>query len=331
MEICPNCPLSKRMGGPCGECNAEYQARCLKNYCHSSCDTCGGGRHAKVAACCGRSPLRDKWAEIFNTHLKRYVPEPTSIKCRLIPVIFAQIAKYKIPELFPQIDAWVVPVHKAMNLKGEFRSSDLKDYLGLPKNRKLILSSCGPDNFMEMLWEKGEHLDYQGHSVDYWFPAHFSIYDNDSKFLQFFNARRQIIHAFRVKSQFVWFRLGENIPVEFLDSIQNAPSVLISCQQMYSHFNREILQREAQIADEWFPLHTSFFLIKERTSLPFQAKRTVYEINEHWLIAGLKGHDIHDRPLKNIPIRDVLITNLRAVRNRIISGYPTSQYFSNST
>lgn len=310
-DLCATCSLSREMGGYCGGCDVEYFHRCLKHHCYSSCDTCGGGRHTPVSACCGRSPRRDKWDEVFDIDVQPYSTPPISIKCHLIPVILPRIVKYGIPDSFPEIDAWAVPVHKIMNLKGEFRAADLKDFLGLPKDRKLILSTSAPDNYMEMLWEKGGQLDYQGHRVDYWFPAHFSVYDNDSKYHQFVNAKRQQIHAARTRSQFVWFRLGEHIPVEFLNPVRYASSVLISHQQMYSPFNRRILEKEARIADKWFPLSTSFFLMWHRTFLPLQQNRAVYEINMRWLMTGLMGRDIHNKPVKDISIGVMLVNNLR--------------------
>ncbi|NIM13914.1 MAG: hypothetical protein GTO45_17885 [Candidatus Aminicenantes bacterium] len=312
-DLCSTCSLSREMGGHCGGCDVEYFHRCQKHHCYSSCDTCGGGRHSPVAACCGRSPRREKWDEVFDIDVQPYAPPPILINCHLIPVIIPRIVKYGIPDSFPEIDAWAVPVHKVMNLKGEFRSSDIKDFLGLPKDRKLILSTSAPDNYMEMLWKKGEFLDYQGHGIDYWFPAHFSIYDNDSKYYQFANAKRQQINAFRARSQFVWFRLGEHIPIEFLNPIRNAPSVLISCQQLYSPFNRRILEQEARIADEWFPTSTSFFLIRHKSLPSFQENRVIYEINTRWLMTGVVGRDIDNKPVKSMSIGDILVSNLREV------------------
>jgi len=230
-------------------------------------------------------------------------------------VIFAQIAKHRIPEYFPNIDCWAVPIHKVMNRQGKFRSTDLKDYLGLPKDRKLLLSTCAPDDYMEVLWEKRDILDYQGHGIDYWFPAHFSIYDNDSKFYQFYNAKRQMIHAVSTKSQFAWFRLGENIPVEFLAPIRYVRAILISCQQMYSRQNRAILQREVEIANEWLPTWTNFVLIgKNRMDWHWlTVTRRVFMLNERWLILALKGRDTNNQPVPSISIRELLTENLKEV------------------
>jgi hypothetical protein len=148
------------------------------------------------------------------------------------------IKKYKIPEKFPGIDAWVTPIHKVAGKSGKFHSQDLKDYLGIPDDRKLILSTCAPDDYQEMLWKEVKQIDYKKYNIDYWFPGHFSVYDNDSKLYQFASAKRQQAHAVLSGSQFVWFRLGENIPEEFLEPIRNATSVLISTGQMYSKHNK---------------------------------------------------------------------------------------------
>ena len=309
--LCPTCPLFVENDGPCSGCTNSYRDRCLQGRCYSRCNVCGGGLHAVVPAACGRSPLRDEWAKIILPPLKRYLPEPVKISTPLIPVIYGQADARRIPEKFPHIDAWAVPVHKAMSLKGEFRSADMKDYLGLTRGQKLILSTAGPDDFMEMLWEKGDSLDYRRHGFDYWFPAHFSVYDNDSKFYQFFNARRQQIHARKTRSQFVWFRLGEHIPVSWLGPIRKSPSVLISCQQMYRRFNRELLLREIAIADRLFPITTEFFLLGAGYGAPIKDGRRVHEIHTGWLVRGLKGYDMKEIPRPQLSRRRLLSRNLR--------------------
>jgi len=309
--LCPSCPLFVDNDGPCSGCTESYRERCLQARCYSRCNRCGGGLHAVVPAACGRSPLRDEWAKIILPPLKPYRPAPLNISTPLIPVIYCQKDARHIPRRFPHIDAWAIPVHKAMNLKGKFRSADMKDYLGLLPAQKLILSTAGPDDFMEVLWEKGELLDYRQHGFDYWFPAHFSVYDNDSKFYQFFNARRQQIHARKTKSQFVWFRLGEHIPVSWLGPIRNCPSVLISCQQMYQRFNKELLAREISIADRLFPLTTDFFLLGSGYGIPIRDGRRVHEIHSRWIVGALKGYDIKHFARPQLSRRRLLTRNLR--------------------
>lgn len=309
--LCPGCPLFVENGGPCSGCTDSYQERCLQGRCYPYCNFCGGGEHAVVPAACGRSPLRDEWAKIILPPLKRYRPDPVEIRTPLIPVIYGQSDARQIPQKFPHIDAWAIPVHKAMSLQARFRSEDMKDYLGLSPDQKLILSTAGPDDFMEMLWEKGEDLDYRRYGFDYWFPAHFSVYDNDSKFYQFFNARRQQIHARKIKSQFVWFRLGEHVPVSWLGPIRNSSSVLISGQQMYSKFNRDLLHREIQIADKLFHLATTFYLLGAGYGAPIRKGRRVREIHSKWLLTALKGNNLRNKPRPGLSRRQLLRRNLK--------------------
>ncbi|MBA7590390.1 hypothetical protein ES708_32507 [subsurface metagenome] len=235
---------------------------------------------------------RNNFKEILEYPVADYAPAPLQIECRLIPVIYPQIRKFGIPEQFPQIDAWAVPIPKVINRNGQFKSSDLKDYLGLPADRKLILNTCAPDDYEEMLWEKGPQMEYREHGIDYWFPGHFSIYDDDGKLYQFFSAKRQQIHAALTGSQFVWFRLGENIPIEFLNPIRNAPSVLISTNQMLPKRNRAVLLKEVAIADRWFPPETAFFVVGSPRWLGLSGERKCFEINTNWLMSALKGRDL---------------------------------------
>jgi hypothetical protein len=189
----------------------------------------------------------------------------------------------------------------------------MKDFVGLSGNQKLILSTAGPDDFMEMLWEKGETLDYLGHGFDYWFPAHFSVYDNDSKFYQFFNARRQQIHARRMKSRFVWFRLGEHIPPSWLGPIRNCPSVLISCR-----FNRDLLRREIEIADRTFAPSTEFFLLGGGYGARLGANRRVHQILSRWIVRGLKGRDLKGLPCPKLSRPRLLRKNLKDLHRIVV-------------
>jgi hypothetical protein len=308
--LCPKCPIFAKNGGLCSGCTNHYRERCLQRHCYSRCNLCGGGRHSIVPATCGRSPLRNHWAKIILRSLRPYRPEKVDIETPLIPIIYGQDDARNIPQMFPFIDAWAIPVHKAMNIKGRFRSEDMKDYLGLSCKQKLILSTAGPDDFMEMLWEKGEKLNYGKHGFNYWFPAHFSVYDNDSKFYQFFNYKRQQIHARKIKSQFLWFRLGEHISISCFEPIPDSPSILISCQQMYSHFNRGLLKKEIEIADNCFPSSSTFFLLGSGYGANIKGYRKVHELHSRWIVQGLKGRDFKNISHRRLDRRHLLYLNL---------------------
>ena len=195
-RVCVSCPWSTRKNGPCAECTPKYWSRCLKRTCYLNCRRCSGGKLARTIGCCGHAPAkwRDSWHDLLRAPLtfRAYRPKPLDIKFPLIPVIH-RIADRCIPQLpeFDEIDTWAVPVSKVASVRGRFHSEDLKDYLGIPSTKKLLLSTCASDRYQEMLWRRGRLMDYEKHGIDYWFPAHFSIYDGDSKMYQLASARRQ--------------------------------------------------------------------------------------------------------------------------------------------
>ena len=304
-------------------CDDDYQQRCLKRVCDYNCYDCGGGGHAITPGCCGRTVVlwrswRDRFKEILEYPVADYNPAPLQIQCRLIPVLYPDVRKFRIPEKFPQIDAWAVPLRRVANVKGRFFSRDLKDYLGMPPDRKLILDTCAFDDYEETLWEKGPQMEYREHGIDYWFPGHFSVYDDDSKLYQFISAKRQQIHAAWTGSQFVWFRLGENIPIEFLNPVRNAPSVLISTNQMSSRRNKNILLREVKIADRWFPPETVFFIVGSPRWLGLSDERTCYEINTSWLVRAISGRDMAER--RRLTRDELLVENIKEVLNAMGGG-----------
>ncbi len=313
--LCGRCFWSRLNGGLCSGCNSDYRARCLKGECGFECDACSGGRHARTPGCCGRAVVlsgawRRQLREILDTVVTDYAPPPLPIRSRLVPVIYGQLREHRIPERFPGIDAWATPIHKLASRQGRFRSRDLKDYLGLPPDRKLILSTCAPDDFQEMLWRKGASMRYAEHGIDYWFPGHFSIYDADGKLYQFLSAKRQLLHAVQTQSQFVWFRLGDSVPLEMLEPIRRASSALFSSQQTFRRRHLRAVHTEIAVADEWFPEKTAFFVIGGSSNLPITNDRVCYRVNSRWQILALKGRDIANRTAPDLSISELLVKNL---------------------
>ena len=320
--LCEECFWWVDNGGQCLGCDDDYKKQCLKRVCNYNCYDCSGGRHARTPGCCGRTVVlwrswRDRVKEILEYPIADYAPAPLEINCRLIPVLYPEIKKFGIPEQFMQIDAWAVPIHKVINRKGQFKSNDLKGYLGLPPDKKLILSTCAPDDYQEILWEKGPQMEYKEHGIDYWFPGHFSVYDDDSKLYQFISAKRQQIHATWTGSHFVWFRLSENIPKEFLTPIRNAPSVLISTNQMYSKRNRDTLLNEVKIADSWFPPETSFFIVGSPQWLRLSNGRKCFGINTNWLMRAIKGRNLAGQKEPALTRGELLAHNLSEVMKNV--------------
>lgn len=319
--LCQECFLWENNKGYCKGCNSEYQQRCLKRICDYNCSRCSGGKFTYMPGYCGRMP-KSRYKNLkmlFSSRIPEYMASPLNIKCRLIPIIYPQIRNHRIPDEFPQIDAWAVPISKILNKKGKLRSNDMNDikkYLNLPPDRKLILSTCAPDDYQEMLWKNDNKIDYKKLNIDYWFPAHFSIYDNDSKLYQFTSALKQQLNAVHVKSQFVWFRIGENIDKKFLKSIKNAPSVLISANQMYSKKNQENLHKDVVTAHKWFPPKTAFFILGSEKHIPNLGNRPRFKLDSNWLMCALKRKNI-DRKKDDSSQKNLLTKNLREVLRNV--------------
>jgi hypothetical protein len=316
--LCSRCFASRAHGGPCAGCDDAYRARCLKGECGLRCDGCSGGRHARTAGCCGRSRLLSadwhrRLRELLATEVPEYAPPPLAVRCRLVPVLYGQLRKYRIPERFPAIDAWATPIHKVASRGGRFRSRDLKDYLGLPADRKLILSTCAPDDFQEMLWRRGPELRYAEHGIDHWFPGHFSIYDGDAKLYQLVSAKRQLLHAVWTQSRFVWFRLGDAVPLQMLAPVRGASSVLFSSQQTFRRRHLRAAYAEIAVADRWFPPGAAFFVVGGCARLPVAPGRVCYRVNSRWQLLALKGRDLANRPAPGLPIDELLAGNLGEV------------------
>lgn len=286
----PTCPLV----APCRDCQTK---------------------HARTPRSCAPDALT-QWREIFSWPLQPHYAEALPVHCRLVPVTYGSVAKYRIPERFPSIDTWAVPVHKVMNLKCEFRSRDLKDFLGLPASRRLVLSTVSPDLYVEALWRAGAKFNYKTYGMDLMFPGHYSTYDLDGPAYGVFNIRRQQIHAQLVQSPWAWFRLGAYVPLYCFDTIRHCPNILISCQRMQTQRARAFLERELAVADRFFPSTTRFWYISKARGVNVPRAATAVFLNQRWLMTGLFGQDLANRPLSHLSIEESLIWNLQCLLER---------------
>ena len=210
----------------------------------------------------------------------------------------------------------MAPIHKVANRSGKFYSKDLKDYLGLSVNHKLILSTNAPDDYQEILWKNGAKMDFEDYGIDYWFPAHFSTCIDDSKMYQNSSIIRQIVHAKEVKSPFAWFPLSQNNFVEFREQIGRFSFVIFSTGQLRSRNDYKGLQHAILSADRLFPEEISFFFVGGRRRMQIPQKRIYHETNSSWLIRGLNGYSLSHKFDKSISRREILVNNLRSLLDK---------------
>lgn len=256
------------------------------------------------------SDVESEWRSIFGRTISLRNPRQLVVGSRLVPVITAQVARYRLPERFPNFDTWTTPVHKVMDLRGHYRAQDLKDYLGLARHHRLILSTVAPDPYVEMLWRLGGSLNHQKHAIDEVMPGHFSSYDSDSAAHGRFNIKRQQIHGEVVESPWAWHRLGRYVPLHYFRQVRHFHDILISCQSMRTPRARALLARELAIADRYYPATTRFWFVSRAKDVPLPRADTSVLINQRWLYQGLCGRDLRNKPLPRLPIREVLFQNL---------------------
>ena len=322
-DYCNKCLIGKNNLNICPECDYNYSVRCIKRYCNLRCSRCGAGKKPfkEVFGVCGRTTLLSynrfidlDW--LFKYEVRLPKSSTLNLKTKYIPIIDRDIIKLNIPEVLSEIDAWGVQLHDVYNLKkNEFISRDIKDYLKIAKNTKLILSTNSTDDYQEILWQNRFKLNFTEYNFDYWFPGHFSIYDNDNKLYQFLNAKRQQIHAELSNSQFVWFRLGENIPLDFMKPLSISKNILFSTNSMVSEYNIRILQNEVSIADDFLPIDAEFYIVGGTSNLPkIKNDRKLYVIGTKWCKYGLFGKNMenkYDLEFDKLNKKEQLVKNLK--------------------
>lgn len=319
IELCTNCPQYYKNNGLCTGCSVIYQRKCVKNYCYLYCKTCSGGRLSsnKTIGCCGRINLvrHNYFKDIMNFEIPNYKPQSLNLKQTLIPILILDIRKYKIPQQFKEINTWAILLHDVMKKNGDFKTKDLKDYFSIDNDKQLMLSTSSNDELLEVLWNKKGELDFADYNIDYWFPGHFSVYENDSKYYQLSSIKRQQIHAFVSKSQFNWFCLSNTIDIKLFSKFKNFPSIIIYTGRMPSNLSKNVLINEIQMADKFFSNNTSFFFVGGYSNIPkIKPERTVYMLSQIWSKNATMNKDLN-RNYGNMNVkpdkRVLLINNLK--------------------
>ena len=191
------------------------------------------------------------------------------------------------------------PIHKVASPKGRFRSSDLKDYLGLPPDRKLILSTCAPDDYQEMPVGEGAGAGYALRGARHRLLVSGPLLDLRRRQQALPVHQRQAPAAPR-RAHREPVRLVPPRPEHpggvFLAPVRGSSSVLFSSQQTFTRRHRAIVQDKVRIADGWFPPEAAFFIVGGELDLPISRRRRVYQVHTRWLLLALKGRNLANRP-----------------------------------
>lgn len=260
-DRCDKCPLNVANGGRCKTCSSSKLAACDFSYCNLGCNTCGGYDVDVPAVCC-KSPLalpslrRAAPGGNFQQPKFRYEPQDViELESRAIVVARGGGVKSTVgPPYVDEMDAVATTVPDVWSKKGFF-SNDLKDYLRVPKEKKLILLTTMKDDVLEDCWETetfgGEEFERVG--VDYWMPLTFSTYLNDGHMNRYYQMLRTLTSMQRGRAHFVSLPSADPNPalvVEdlWLEAVEKIKQVIFSCQFLV---NDDLLRKKLTDIARW--------------------------------------------------------------------------------
>lgn len=170
-DTCSTCTLHQTW------CNGRRAGGCgLQTSCSTQCNTCSGNASSRpTQGVCCKSPL-GKYAieQITRWPELNYVKhKPLKFPHERIPLIHHRNHRSHAP-------VNCVALYNVFSMRGGWRSKDIKDYLKLPKDSTLILSTIMDDNKVENMtdapwWEEARAVGF-----DYWMPMLQSMYGDSS-------------------------------------------------------------------------------------------------------------------------------------------------------
>lgn len=313
-DYCGSCKLYVRNGGICSGCTTKHKEQMPPSmqFCAQTCSTCAGYKVSVPAVCC-RSPHKelvfnalcgDDWNKpVFANRVKRSV---IALKQRGImsiangggPSISRQAGKLLVDE--SKTEAVAVNLPMVYSGRG-FYSTDLHDYLRLPKKVKLLLLFMCMDDLLERYWDNETYRDVALHEkigLSWWMPPAFSAYVVEPHMHQYY----QLVRTLKAAEQGqAWFtsgnfrRLGLRTDDMVLSSIKYAPQLIFNAQ---FGVQDEIVRRyytDIQHYHKLLPHNIPFWIVGSATP-PFMATvrslvgtRVIYYVSANIYMSAIKG------------------------------------------
>lgn len=190
VDRCTGCRLFKGNKGVCKGCNPK----CRMAVCETQCGRCGGNV-IDVPAVCIKSPLRDllmKQVESLKGWHKR---PPIKLKTRgMLVTIGGRSSVFGPGECpyAPEVEAVGVNLRHVWSARGGWYSKDMKDYMRVPKEKKLFLLTASYDDQLDKAWTADLFDGFKDVGFDFWSPLLFSAYENDACMNQIWNYLRTL-------------------------------------------------------------------------------------------------------------------------------------------
>ena len=235
-ERCQNCKLFK--SGKCGGCPvAGGTGACRMSSCEGGCGTCGG-HVIDVPAVCIKSPTTDLMLAKFEKD--SYAIKPGRVlkpKSKAVVTLIGgrSSAFHKDPSAaYPdEVETYAVALRHVWSASRGFYSSDLKDYMALPKSKKLILQTSVFDDVLERAAQKEVHLELAERTdIDAFEPLGFSVYSDDSMLNQYVQWSRILKGMEEGGGDFITFNTprGLHLTKDLLQYTKAVPQVMVNSQ-----------------------------------------------------------------------------------------------------
>lgn len=201
-DRCLSCRFFQVNRGPCKGCNPD----CRMARCQTQCGRCGGNVVDVPAVCC-KSPksYQELLFKPIEREYKWHEVEPIKLKSRAVIVtIGGRSSVFKPGEspYYPGIGAVAVNLRHVWSARNGWYSQDMKDYMGVPSDVKLVLLTAGYDDTLDRAWVSDLFDGFGEVGFDYWAPILFSTYNNDAKMNGQFNYLRSLYSLWRSKAHF---------------------------------------------------------------------------------------------------------------------------------
>lgn len=328
-EKCTKCPIGPSGKGFCSGWSAEScgaNGFCKMRTCHRECATCGGGEFAPntVPVVCCKTPLSNLLVSKVEHDKHNFFPRPKiDLKQRLIVVTQGSVGA-RVKEPYPQeTQAIAVNIRHVWSSRGWY-SRDMKDYLKLRKDQKLILISMTHDDVLDKAWDMRLHEeDWSEVGFDYWQTIAFSYYGDESRLNQYRQFHRLLTAAERSRA---WFasesplRLTRKTSPIIADMASKIPQVMFNAQGCYKPTDLVDVLNNARRTDHVVPKNVAFWFVgfgaKKfiQTAAKFFAHRDTYFLSPGPWLAGHKGklytEDGKIKPCR-IPKEELVVENQR--------------------
>lgn len=185
---CDGCHLFKANGGPCGGCSEH----CTTKVCNTQCGTCGGHEPEYVGAICCKSPLKDVALLSVDKEYAFKKVDPIVPAHKAVLVVIGGKSSV-CPNESPYDPGWdtiAVNLRHVWSARGGWYSQDLKDYMMIPKEKKLVLLTAMYDGVLDEAWKQDLFDGFREVGFNYWAPLVFSIYGQSPSMSQWWNHKR---------------------------------------------------------------------------------------------------------------------------------------------